>query len=202
MGSGAGKRPLPGGKEARLWIWPLCPSRAEFMNLRAKYQGSTKFPKIWEPPQNSRRHKGDMKQDPYWVTTRIRHHRNKFSIQGDLVTGKCAPLAHIHCRYIWILYVVTDYTSLFPLFTCNVMWLISAVYRYLIQYNNPHFTVASLCTSVIIVNITKSRNGSVSTAHATGRTTSLRLPVHIRNTSLFFLRTTQLLLQWSPGASS
>jgi hypothetical protein len=27
--------------------------------------GVTKFPNIWEPPQNSRRHKGDTKQVPY-----------------------------------------------------------------------------------------------------------------------------------------
>jgi len=37
-------------------------------------QGCTYFPKIWEPPQNSRCHTGDMKQVMFWEPTHIRYH--------------------------------------------------------------------------------------------------------------------------------
>jgi hypothetical protein len=44
------------------------------------------FPKIYEPPQNSKRQKGDK------TMFTVRRHRIKFSRHGDLALGICAPL--------------------------------------------------------------------------------------------------------------
>jgi hypothetical protein len=40
-------------------------------------QKSTNFPKILEPPPNSTRQKGDMKEVPYWGPTNVKHHCTK-----------------------------------------------------------------------------------------------------------------------------
>ena len=50
-------------------------------------QGYKNFPKIYKPPQNSRRQNGGTKQVP----TNVRSHRTKFSSQGDQVPGIFAP---------------------------------------------------------------------------------------------------------------
>ena len=65
--------------------------------------GVTKFPNIWEPPQNSRRHKGDTKQVPYWACTNIRCHNTEFSPHGDLAPGICAPINEtiLNCKLIF-----------------------------------------------------------------------------------------------------
>jgi len=40
------------------------------------------FPKIWEPPQNSRRQKGDMQQIPHWGPISIRYRGTKYFRPG------------------------------------------------------------------------------------------------------------------------
>jgi hypothetical protein len=45
-------------------------------------QGSTIFQKITEPPKNSRRLQGNMKQVPYCGPTNIRLHRTKYGRPG------------------------------------------------------------------------------------------------------------------------
>ena len=47
-------------------------------------QGYTNFPKIYNPPTNSRCQAGDMKQVPCWPKN-VRHHHKKFSPLGDLL---------------------------------------------------------------------------------------------------------------------
>jgi hypothetical protein len=52
----------------------------------------TDFPKILEPPQNSRRQKIDMKQGPYCGPTHIRRRRTTFICPSDLAPVICASL--------------------------------------------------------------------------------------------------------------
>ena len=51
------------------------------------------FEKVYEPPQNSRRQKGDIKQVLYWWPTNIWHHRSKFSRPDDLTTWRLCDFA-------------------------------------------------------------------------------------------------------------
>jgi hypothetical protein len=53
------------------------------------------FSKIYEPSQNSKPQKCDMKRFPYWGPTNIRRHRPKFSPHGDMAPEVCAPLVYI-----------------------------------------------------------------------------------------------------------
>jgi len=53
---------------------------------------STNFPKIFEPPRNSRYHKADMKQVLYWGLRNIRRHHTKFWCVGDLTPRICTSL--------------------------------------------------------------------------------------------------------------
>jgi len=54
-------------------------------------KAGTNFLKILEPPHNSRRHKGDTKQNPYWGPTNITSQLKNCSRTGDLTPGMCAP---------------------------------------------------------------------------------------------------------------
>jgi len=46
--------------------------------------GCTIFPTIQEPPQNSRCHKSDMKQGPYYRPTNIKRYHTNVSSPGNL----------------------------------------------------------------------------------------------------------------------
>jgi hypothetical protein len=69
--------------------------------------GCTNFPTIQEPSQNSRCHKSDMKQGPYFRPANIKRHRAKVSSPGDLEPGSCVP------PFISVLYL--------PLWNFNVI---------------------------------------------------------------------------------
>jgi hypothetical protein len=58
-------------------------------------QDCTNFPKIHDPPENSRHKKGGMKQVPSWGPTNVRHHYTKVRHLGDLVPRICAPLVYV-----------------------------------------------------------------------------------------------------------
>jgi len=59
---------------------------------RTYYQGCTNFPTVWEPSQNSRCRKGDMKKTLYLGHTNIRCHCTKFSCHIDLASRICAAM--------------------------------------------------------------------------------------------------------------
>jgi len=46
---------------------------------------------MYEPPDNSRRPKNDMKQVPYWEPSNISRHHTRFISTSDLATGISAP---------------------------------------------------------------------------------------------------------------
>jgi hypothetical protein len=62
-------------------------------------EGCNYFQKIWEPPQNSLRQAGVMKQVPYWRPVRTRRHRKIISHHGDLALGTCVPLRLTLSKY-------------------------------------------------------------------------------------------------------
>ena len=51
-------------------------------------QRCTDFPKIWEPLQNSRRHKGGLKQIPQWGHTNCKFHCTKCFVHLTVTTPK------------------------------------------------------------------------------------------------------------------
>jgi len=55
-------------------------------------QGRIIFPKIWEPPQNSKLLSGEMKHIFYPGPVNVRRHYMKFSRLGSLAPRNCAPL--------------------------------------------------------------------------------------------------------------
>ena len=59
--------------------------------------GVQQFSKIYEPSQNSKRQKCDMKQFPYWEPTNIRRPRTQFSRHGELQPKVYAPLVYMVC---------------------------------------------------------------------------------------------------------
>jgi hypothetical protein len=68
------------------------PTRQKYSSGYAHMQGCTHFPKISEPPQNSRFRKGEMKEVPYKGPINIMCSHTKFNRHGDLAHGSCAPL--------------------------------------------------------------------------------------------------------------
>lgn len=63
-------------------------------------RGQQMFQKIYEPAQNLKCQKGDMKQVPHWGTTNSRQHNTKYSSPGDLAHlwftfSKTLTIAHI-----------------------------------------------------------------------------------------------------------
>jgi hypothetical protein len=56
------------------------------------------FSKIYEPSQNSKRQKCDMKQFPYSGPVNIRRHGTKFSRRDDMVPKVCASLIYMSSR--------------------------------------------------------------------------------------------------------
>ena len=57
--------------------------------------GCWNFPKIWEPPTNSRHQVGDMMEVSYWGVTDVRCHSTKFCCLGLLVPEFCASLPYL-----------------------------------------------------------------------------------------------------------
>ena len=54
--------------------------------------GVHEFSKIHKPPQNYRRHMGDMKQGPNWGSANIWHYRKNLVATADLAPRIFAPL--------------------------------------------------------------------------------------------------------------
>jgi hypothetical protein len=57
-----------------------------------KDQGSTDFPKIWEPSHKSSCQNGNSVHFPYREPTNVRCHSTKLCLPGDLALGICASL--------------------------------------------------------------------------------------------------------------
>jgi hypothetical protein len=66
------------------WTKQLAYYRSQILN-----QGRIIFPKIWEPPQNSKWLSGEMKHILYPGPMNVRHHNTKFIRLGGRI---CAPL--------------------------------------------------------------------------------------------------------------
>jgi hypothetical protein len=82
-------------------------------------KGWTDFPEMWEPLQNFRREKCDVKKVQYKLLTYIRRHSKKLCCHGGLAPGICAPLlwsflfgySHIYYTCIHSSGLLTPYRS-------------------------------------------------------------------------------------------
>jgi hypothetical protein len=87
------------------WTHSVSITETNRINVHRSYgeQGCTNFPKIWEPPQNSRCQMGDMKLVSHWGTTNIRCDHTQFGCHRNLAHRICSSLIWSVCNFCLIL---------------------------------------------------------------------------------------------------